>query len=305
MKSAIRTGLIVVLALAGAPLSGDVSDVPPDGFSLSPESRRVLETGLGSTDDGQFSYIAGRVSSAELIAAFYDRDRAVARVAVDAAGYSDEPWDLVPWLAAFIGAGERPVASAAAAALLRALNQAADLRENPSFPVQRQADHGLRMLNEVVGRTSVAPDLRVAALWARRRMIEWIERPTALPVELWRDPHPLIRDTVLGLLDVPLSEAELRKVAEAVSDDDPGVRGHAASLLCENALSHGVERLSADLSEVIRSLLEPGADPRQVAPLLPCLSRFPYESRADISDLVLKQTHPGTVRLWKSLTETD
>jgi len=299
-----RTGSIplvfaaVAVALAARPAATADSDAPP-----SPEAARLLDGVSGIADPSEIRRLSRDVPFDQLVRALYRGTRPQRLIALDVAGHLPDPWPALPYLAAFMGARERCSASRAAASLILALEDASARPEAGDEIVPRQLE---QLSEQLVARAvdrRLDLDLRAAALEGLGLLSEIGGRGAPRVEEAFADPEPAVRGAALALLALPLDDEEIRIAAGmATSERDRLLRGQAAALLCENALSHGVEAPSKDLSSVLAAILgDPESPPGAVASVLGCLARFAPAARVDLVDLALRHPDPAVARYWEDL----
>jgi hypothetical protein len=297
-RTVTSTALLAAIALAvgGAASAGD--PVPPPG-PLTPQSRAQLARAVGNPDPGAGARVAAVLTAEQIEAAMIHGTRAERLVAIDAAAHLEDPWPILPFLAAFLGAEERAAASQAAASLLDALDALAARPGAMNEVVPGQAAQLARSLFATAKNDVLALDLRVAALAAVRALGE-ITRASFAPEDgLLESAQPPIASAAMALLSPPLRDAQLSSLATiAEGAADPMLRGQAVGALCENALAHKVSKPSDDLAALIRGVFDKGLPAPALLPALACIGRFPPEARAGLVDLALAHPDPAVKRFW-------
>jgi len=292
--------LVACLAAAARLLAADSPTAPEPG-PVSAEAARRLDLAIGDSDAATGNRLAATLTAEQIVAAMYRGSRGQRIVAIDAAAHLEDPWPILPYLAAFLRAPDRAAASQAAASLLAALERAAGRPGSAPDLVPGEADQLARSLLAAASNDVLAPDLRTAALQAVRALAEIADRRYAPTEPLLRDAEPSVASAALALFTPPLAEDELEILAGiAGPGGDPLVRGQAVGTLCENALHHGVAAPSADLAQLIRGIFVTSAPAASLLPALACLSRFPPAARADLVDLALAHPDPAVKRFWDS-----
>jgi hypothetical protein len=270
---------------------------------LAPETRTLLQGAIGDSDPASPCRLAGRLELAQLMSAIYTGSRTERLLALDALRCLDNPWPMLPYTAALMGARERPVASRAALVLVNGLS---DLIGKPDLEVvEGQVAQLAGQLLSLARDVRIDLDIRVSAL-AGVQSLQVFGNPFKIfPLELLEDSDAVIRRAGLALLAPPMEENTLVRLAKMVGqDDDLWLRGQAASLLCENALAHGVRAPSHDLAQVMKSVLGDDEVPAgAIGAVLGCLSHFPREVRVDLIDLAMGHPDPSIKEFWKSLNK--
>jgi hypothetical protein len=285
---------------AALPLAAEPAAAPSPG-PLSQESARRLEHAVGDPDATAGNRLAAALTAEQIAAAMYRGTRAQRIVAIDAAEHLEYPWPILPYLAAFLRAPDRAVASQATASLLGALARVAGRPDGAPELVPGEAAQLARSLFAAAEDEVLAPDLRASALQAVRSLAELSRRRYAPPAPLLHDAEPSVASAALALFAPPLSEDELAALADvALRGPDPLIRGQAVGALCENALHHGVAAPSADLARLIRGTFVASAPAASLLPALACLSRFPPAGRLGLVDLALAHPDPAVKRFWDS-----
>jgi hypothetical protein len=271
----------------------------------SPASAAMLRRAVGDPDPGVLPRLAQIVAPRDLILAIYNGTRVERLVAVDAAAYLDDPWPVLPCLAALMAAGERQTASRSAGSLLYALHRAVRRPEGPADVVSGQVATLASQLASVAKDTRLDPDLRAAALASLPLLGQIVASPPPVETALLEDDEVEVRRAALGVLAPPVAEAALGQVARMVEGDpDPVLRGSAAALLCENALAHGVASPSADLHRLVAAIVADVKIPTEgLAPVLSCLARFPSAARAGLVDAALARPDPAVSAFWDAIAD--
>ena len=290
------TAIVAAVTAAG-------SDDEWTGAAPSAQTSKAIERVVGDPDPGALSRLATVVSPPQLIAAIYRGDRAQRLTALEACGHVADPWPLLPYLAAAMSAPERQVASRATEALLDGLARESSSPASATDLVPGQAAQLVEQLVAVALDERLDPDVRASALAAISYVKAIDGAPHPVDTELLEAPETAVRGGALALLVPPLDESLLQPVAEmAAGDRDRVLRGQAAGLLCENALSHGVSAPSPDLRKLLSAVIgDPTSPPEGVAPVLGCLVRFSPASRADLIETALRHPSPEVASYWKEL----
>lgn len=271
---------------------------------LSAEGQAVLRKGEGAVTDATFFRIATQLSKSDFLAAFYGENRSHRRIALDAAGYLENPWPIIPYLVSFMEAAERQAASAASDSLRIALHHAFDLRASAQLPIAGQAKYMCELLGSVAQNVSLDADLRASAIQVAGLIKGGTGKECRQSLNLLSDKSLAVRQAALNSVRFPLKENVLALVVTLATDDDEAtIRGTAVSMVCENALSHQILKPSSDLVELVAQLLDSHSDEQVVAPVLGCLARFPYRARASLTDKILNCGNEKIIKYWKSLTQ--
>jgi len=286
----------LAVAVGNAAAKGD--PVAPPG-QLTAESKRLLARAVGEADAGIGARLATLLTSEQIIAAMYRGNRAERLVALEAAAHLSNPWPVLPFLAAFLGAEERGAASQAAASLLAALDTLAARPAPAGEVVPGQTAQLVRSLFAVAENDVYALDLRVSALVAIRTLGEISRTAHVPPNALLESTEFPIVSASMALLSPPLNDAALSTLATiAESSNEPLLRGQATGLLCENALFHRVAKPSDDLAALIRGVFDAKLPGAALLPALACLCRFPPEAQSGLVDLALAHPDPAVKRFW-------
>ena len=285
---------------AASSLGAEPEPATPPG-PLSADAAKRLDLAIGDPDAASGNRLAGALTAGQLAAAMYHGTRGQRIVAIDAAAHLEDPWPILPFLAAFLRAPDRAVASQAAASLLAALAPIAGRPDGAPELVPGQADQLARSMLATADNDVLATDLRAAALQAVRILGEIAHRRYAPSEASVLDAEQSVASAAIALWSPPLAEDEIALLADvAVSGADPMLRGQAVGALCENALHHGVAAPSADLARLMRGTFVSSAPAASLLPALACLSRFPPAARSGIIDLALAHPDPAVKRFWDS-----
>ncbi|MBW2277114.1 MAG: hypothetical protein JRF63_06455 [Deltaproteobacteria bacterium] len=286
-------------------LAGTAAGSDDEWSSESPEHEtlRAIERVVGNPDPGALQRLAAAAPPPQLIAAIYRGDRTQRLTALEACGHLNDPWPVLPYLAAVMSAPERQAASRATKALLDDLLRESSSPARATDLVPGQAAQLVEQLASIAADEHLDPDIRASALAAIANVQSIDGAPHPLEAQLLVDPEAAVRAGVLALLTPPLEESWLQPVAKmATGDDDRVLRGQAAGLLCENALSHGVTAPSPDLRKLLSTVVaNPASPPEGIAPVLGCLARFSPASRADLVDAALRHQSPEVSSYWEEL----
>jgi hypothetical protein len=291
---------------AAAFLAGALSVISDDEralHELAPPTRKLLREAVGDPDPASACRLADNLAPGQLISAIYIGTRVERLIALDAAGCLDNPWPMLPYVAALMGARERHVASRASFVLVNSLS---GLTGKPYLElVEGQVAQLVTQLLLLARDMRLDLDIRVSALAGVQSLHTIGNQVKTIPLELLEDDDTVIRRAGLALLEPPMEESTLIVLAKMVGeDDDLGLRGQAAALLCENALAHGVRAPSKDLTGVMESVLGNDEVPAgAIGSVLSCLSHFPTETRVDLIDLAMGHPDPAIKTFWKSLNK--
>jgi hypothetical protein len=288
--------------LGGFSVSGDDGIVPQ---KLGPAAGRLLVASVGDPDPLVPHRIARALGPTELTAAFYRGTRTERLVALDAAASTAlaDPFAVLPSLAALMGARDRQVASRATRALYSQLRRKADRPTAFSETVPGQISQLREQLMPLALDRRLDTDVRgVALLGIGLLESELPETDQTWMLDLLSDPEMALRRASITALRPPLEESLLNGLAKtAIADPDLGTRGYAAAMICENALSHGVEEPSADLTDLLKNTLENTQIPVDaLGGVLACIAHFKGDRRADLVDLALAHPDPAVAAYWKS-----
>ena len=300
-KVVLICSLILSLQLFCFAIYGDSRRESPQ--KISQEGLKLLSKGVGAVDDAIFAQIGQHLSLADFIAALYGPNRSYRRIALDSAAFVPSPWEYIPYMISFMGAGERQAASVAANSVFKSLAQAFDMRHTMQIPLTKQAAQVLVMLADVAENESLELDLRVTAIRYAAKISGMTNQRLSDRETLLSDAEPEIRVAAMQTLSLPLTEKYLAKIVKmATKDDVAELRASAVAMLCENARSHNVKKPSADLKSLVAELVKAEDDAMLVAPALICISGFPYRTRADLSDRIHSCGNEKIIKYWKSLS---
>jgi hypothetical protein len=302
MAKAIPIGTLSAALLLFATSAG--SDEEWARAIPSAETARAIARVVGNPDPGAVRQLGGATAPTQLIAAIYRGDRTQRMAALEASGHLSDPWPVLPYLAAVMSAPERQAASRATEALLSDLERESRAPDRAVDLVPGQAEQLVEQLAAAAADGRLDPDIRTSAL-AGISMIALIDGATHLPDPAFlEDEEAAVRGAAMAMLTPPLADPHIRPVAEmAAGDDDRMLRGQAAGLLCENALSHGVTAPSPDLRKLLIAIIADPAFPAEgIAPVLGCLVRFAPASRADLVNAALRHPAPEVKSFWEELT---
>lgn len=301
MAKLLPGGLSACALLLAATVAG--SDDEWIAEDPAEETLRAVDRVVGNPDPGALQRLTRVTQPPQLIAAIYRGDRTQRLTALEACGHLGDPWPVLPYLAAVMGASERQAASRATEALLSDLARESSSPDRATDLVPGQAVQLVEQLAGIAGDPRLDPDVRVSALSAIGNVQAIDGRPHPPSLALLADPEAAVRGGALALLSPPLADSQLEPVAEMATGDSSWVlRGQAAGLLCENALSHGVTAPSPDLRKLLSSVVaNPAAPPEGIAPVLGCLARFSPASRADLVDAAMRHESPQVKGFWEEL----
>ncbi len=297
----IRCIVLAVTLFAAISAAGD-DTLPP----LEKRSRQLLSTIWGNPDPALPHHLARQLGPGQLVAAFYKGSRAERLAALDAAASPaslESPFTVLPSLAALMGAKDRRVAARAARALELLLSHETGQPTGFAEVVPGQIAQLRDQLVPLALDRRMAVDVRGMAL----KGVEMLERRIPEVEQTWMgelltDSEVAIRRSAVTALRPPLAEALLKALAKiATNDTDPRMRGFAAAMICENALSHGVEEPSKDLVGLLKRILEDRQIPVDtLGGVLACVSHFKGDRRADLIDLILAHPDPAVSGYWKA-----
>lgn len=276
---------------------------------LSPAAQHAFALAEKQTDPGVRHRLVRLLGAKQLLALFYSESLYCRLVALDAAGvYEHDPWSLLPSLAALMGARDRDTASISARSLLEILARIEATPEKTWDVVPGQKKQLMGQLSALALDIRLDVDIRRAAISGYAMILESQKQPISdksWVLSLLEDPYFTVRRAALTIIDLPVANPLLIKLAELAQEDtDPMTRGQATALLCENAVFHGVSAPSADLTRILKDTLgntELTAD--ALAPSLACLRRFPVSARTDLIDLALSHPDPALAAFWKELKD--
>ena len=267
---------------------------------ISLSALKILKEVSVHSDEAFLKTASKQISQSDFEAAFYSTVPAIQLSALEVAGYCADPWPVLPYLAAFTSARERRASSVAVLSLINALNGISDLTKDPVFPVKGQKMQLFITLDKTAADTTLDKDIRAGALYGIV-LLNNISGSNYIPDEaLFFDKIADIRIRALSMLPFPLDKNALKKLSVAAGDDDETVKGCAASILCENALSLGVDTLSEDLSDFIEEVLNED-NPRSSAGVMGCLARLKPADRAGFSDIIANLKDSRLQSYWNEL----
>lgn len=252
-------------------------------------------------DDGT----AATLSPDLLLKRIYEGGRAERLVALEAAAYTSDPWPVLPYLAALMGARDRGTASRSARALVKCLSMSAAAPYRDSEVVSGEAAQLAEQLHEIAGDARLDADIRASAVHGIGILAAFERNAAARVKDLLSDDEIEVRRSAFGLVTPPVADDLLKEVAKmAKIDADKGLRAQAAALLCENALAHGVKAPSSDLTEILKAALGDQETPAEgAASILICISNFERASTADLIDLALKNPDSSVLEFWEGRDE--
>jgi len=295
--------LVLSATMMGLCLTAGGLDRPKPN-ELDKETLRLFTMLEGGIDPGIWGKLVDHISVHALVSAFYSDNRSVRLIALEAAGYVDSPLPLLPYLAVLMRASDRQTASRAAASVLRNLERISQRVEGACDVVPGQIVQLARMLTKTASNDMLAVDIRASSLQAVIMLSRFSPGCCVIPKVFLKDSKEAVRASALSSFDVPLKDEDLSALAEMVQEDSsPMLRGQSVALLCENALSHGVEEPSQDLTELMLSVIESFDEAESAAVLLGCLIRFKPSARAEIVEAALKNSSSSVKEYWESLSK--
>jgi len=302
IRKLILCSVLSCALFGGFAVSGDDNGIPQ---TLDPSAGRLLLASVGDPDPLVPHRIARALGPSALTAAFYRGTRTERLAALDAAASTAlaDPFAVLPSLAALMGARDRQVASRASRALYAQLRRKADRPTAFSETVPGQLSQLREQLVPLAQDSRLDTDVRgVALIGIGLLEAELPEAGQTWMLELISDPEIAVKRAAITALRPPLDESLLNRLAKtAIADPDLGTRGYAAAMICENALSHGVEEPSADLAELLKNTLEnPQIPVDALGGILACITHFKGDRRADLVDLALAHPDPAVAAYWKS-----
>jgi hypothetical protein len=274
---------------------------------VSKTTQKEIAGALGNVDPVVPHRLARKIAPRQLVAAFYKGTRAERLLALDAAaGYSEDPWSLLPSLAALMGARERQVASRATNSLLILLERWIKRPDQRGEIVIGQVKQLANQLIPLAADIRLDTDVRISAMNA----IRILQQVGAEPIhgqtkELLKAGDLLIRRAAIAGCDPPIDDQLLPELVQIViGDPDFGLRGETASVLCENALIHGVKEPSSDLKKLIEGVIKDARVPAEaLAPVLICIKQYPVAVQADFADLAKSRGDPAIDAFWENLNK--
>ncbi len=269
---------------------------------LAAGARKTLLDAVGDPDPVVPHRLASTLTMQQLTCAFYSDDRAARLIALDAAGSVEDPWSLLSYLAALMGARDRQVAARAAQSFVHRLRESLE-RVELAEVVPGQAQQIFAQLDALSRDVRLDVDIRTAALESMRMLGENGHARAVDMIPLFEEDDIAIRRHALAILAPPLGDNVLVRLAQVATDDeDLRLRGQAAALLCENAVAHKVKAPSKDLNRILGAVLGDGEIPGDgIGPVLSCLASFPSEARVDLLDIARSHPSPSVVQFLKDM----
>ena len=308
MGAYFRGAVLCAIFAWTAPLAAKDADKDPCP-GLSPAAQHAFALAEKVTDPGVRHHLVRLLGSEQLLELFYSESLYCRLVALDAAGvYEQNPWTLLPSLAALMGARDRDTASISARSLLELLTRIEASPEKSWDVVPGQKKQLMGQLAALASDIRLDVDVRHAAISGYAMILKSqksLLSDTPWVLSLLEDPYFTVRRAALTTIDLPVAAPLLIKLAELAQEDtDPMTRGQATALLCENAVFHGVRAPSADLTRILKDTLGNTELPADaLAPSLACLRRFPVSARTDLIDLALSHPDPALTAFWKELND--
>lgn len=268
------------------------------GRADSARARKAILETVGDPDPAGPLRLSERLGSLEIRGAMYGESRTARLLAIDAAAYAEDPWPLLPYLAALMGARDRQTASRAAQSLITALSRVRNNPINRFEAVPGQARQLADQLKSLAMDARLDLDIRASSL-AGVGLLTGYDRAAAMDVaqvlELLKDEDIAVVRAALAAVATPTPARLLSELAGiVVSETDPRLRGQAAALLCENAIAHGAKAPSKDLSKLLSEVLGDASIPGDgIGPILACLARFSADVRADLVDIAMRHPDPA------------
>lgn len=296
--------LFLFLALFILPWTGQSENNQPiEAADTDPQ--QLLRAFWGSTDPARVCQMQRRLPISQLKSLMYGSDRALQLLAIDACECLEDPWPVMSHMAALMGARQRQVAARASLGLLNGLSRfgVADLWDMEIISARLKQLAG--QLTSLADDSRLDLDVRVTALIALSILLDWEPALDFSPLKYLDDEQSPVRGAAMSLISLPAERETLIRLANiAANDPDLILRGRAAALLCENALSYNVGHLSQDLIDVLRSVLGNGESPAEsIAPILACLVRFPEDARAELVELANSHPDSSISAFWKGLAK--
>ena len=292
--------LVAVWILWAQTVSSD-EDIPLD--HVKPRVSQLLQKAVFNPDPVITHYLAITLTPGELVSAFYHGSRAERLIALDVAGCLEQPWPVLAYLGALMGARDRQVASRATDALLNHLSRKSGPILGFLEVVPAQAQQLAVQLQSLARDVRLDVDIRVSALVGLKLLGEagLIAKPNL--EGLLSDEEVLVRRAAFAILSPPIALDDLVLVAGmATGDEDMRLRGQAAALLCENALEQRAVAPSKDLVRVLENVIGDAEVPADaICPVLACLAHFPTEARVDLIDLAHSHPDPSVKEFWRAI----
>ncbi|MBN2802483.1 MAG: hypothetical protein JXR91_05280 [Deltaproteobacteria bacterium] len=295
---------VFVLFLLAFNLAAEDKDVfSLDGDrTISPKGVQILETLSNGADEDAMYRFAQKISHEDLIKAMYSPVSQFQWTAIDMARYKKNPWPYLPYLAVLSAAPQRRVASTASNSLIRGIENGIKIYKSDSIVVDGEVKQLIELILKNVKNVYLDMDIRINSIQSLKMLMEISGNIQIFDKKLLQDESPEIRDWSLILLTAPFNKEELEIMEKAASDSSVLVKGHAAELLCENALSLGAEKLTDDLVELLEDLLKDSEYILNPA-FLGCIARFKPEQRATFGDIIDQTENEHLKEYWKSLLE--
>lgn len=272
---------------------------------LNGQSSRTLIATVGNPDPAVLHRVHDTLAPGQETAAFYRGTRVERLAALDAVAKTRQAvFDVLPILAALMGANDRQTASRASLALNEILRRVADDVEGMGELIPGQASQLISQLVPLAIDPRLDVDIRGVALQGilvleprtGRQDRPWME-------SLLKDDDPAIRRIAVGMLTPPLPSL-LLSVLASIAQEDPDLltKGNAAGMLCENALEHGVTDPSDDLAAILKGTLgNPEAPADALGGTLACLLRMEGTNRNTLVDVALKHPDPSVEAYWNTI----
>jgi hypothetical protein len=296
------TAASILLFAAG--VKTDDKTAPPVRAS---KSGAVFLEAVGNADPSGPFRIAQKTDFESIRVAMYGSERNSRLVAIDTAAFVEDPWPLLPYLAALMGARDRQTSSRAAHSFISALSRITGDPWNRLEAIAGQARQLAGQLASLAADARLDVDIRASSITGIM-LLRAYDRALGLSDSkvsaLLDDEDMEIRRAALATIRVPASRSLLSRLVEIAGPESaPTMRGQAADLLCENALSQGAKAPSKDLAKILSQVLGDAAVPAEgIAPILACLARFPVETRADLWDVALRHPDPAVAEFAKTLS---
>jgi hypothetical protein len=301
----MRITLAIFPAVFLFSLQAIADDDAPNMPTLTVQDRALLDSAVGNPDESLLFRIAGRLGTQKLITAFYQGTRAERLVALDAAAYVEESSDILPSLIALMGASERRTAERAAASVSSILYDPEQVERCIVEMIPNQAVALMSQLQVLAMDGRLNADVRVIAVTSWERLVKIAKMSDfKWSAPLLNDAETSVRRAVIGLQRVPLSDDLLMTFAKIANDDgDRVAKGLSASMLCENALAHGVKDPSEDLTALLKVTVQDAAIPLDMqAGIFSCLTQFsPDGRRLKIIEAALSSKNPEVIKLIQNM----
>lgn len=229
--------------------------------------------------------------------------RAGRLVCAQAARYIEQPWAVLPVLAAVLRDHDRQVASRAAESMVAVLSQMhpGDLGEQEALP--SEVESLLEGLRGMATARELSRDIRAQIVVISGYLAILTGAGLAVARQALTDSEVAVRRAALSALVTSSDADDIAAMSRAaVEDQDLVVSTLAAAGVCEATLSSG-RGLPSEVEARIRGLLEDESLNAGIAgPLLTCLLRASGERAEELQGLAARHPNESTRELWTSLT---